>query len=414
MPATSRAPRSYSIDQEIDWGAQWVEVALRVELPFWLMTDNVVVSVEEGGHSFPVSINGETFELQAGEISDAKFNSIYVGPKEQLSEETKKLLDERPEISLLWRKCKTNLRITSRCNEHVIDRELARYGPNDRDQRPAEHSDRNIYLQELCRLHIPVINKLIQTYRLATYDYFAFEVAPWDVPVWRVERDGRSVQCLLVPYRGWDYRPMVAQGDSAEPPMFYKLIGGEQLQHEIKTVGTSGESEVLDALNLMERGDYSGAVRRITTAIEVAVEAVVQREIERAAGKAAAAKFLRSTRANFAGRIHKYEALSGRSLADGVRKNLEATRQLRHRIVHRGYRIPAPDRGRAQMAVDTGRWIFNWFENDEGRCRVREQRIAFRSIGRDLSYGIFSGKITPDGVSLSSFSSGLKAREDDR
>jgi hypothetical protein len=80
MQDTPRPPKSYSIDHEIDWNAQWVEVSLRVELPFWLMTDNVVVPVEEAGHVFPVSINGETFELHAGEISDAKSSSIRAYP----------------------------------------------------------------------------------------------------------------------------------------------------------------------------------------------------------------------------------------------------------------------------------------------------------------------------------------------
>jgi hypothetical protein len=40
----------------------------------------------------------------------------------------------------------------------------------------------------------------------------------------------------------------------------------------------------------MERGDYSGAVRRVTTVIEVVVKAAVAREIEKAEGKAAAQK----------------------------------------------------------------------------------------------------------------------------
>src|ERR1019366_10217739 len=66
-----------------------------------------------------------------------------------------------------------------------------------------------------------------------------------------------------------------------------------------------------------------------------------------------------------------------------------------------GYRIGPGERGKAQKAVDTGRWLFNWFENDDARRNIREKRIAFRSLGRDLTAGIFSPKITPDGVLLS-------------
>jgi vacuolar-type H+-ATPase subunit C/Vma6 len=35
----------------------------------------------------------------------------------------------------------------------------------------------------------------------------------------------------------------------------------------------------MDSLNFMERGDYSGAVRRITTAIEAQTEAALRQEL---------------------------------------------------------------------------------------------------------------------------------------
>jgi hypothetical protein len=57
--------------------------------------------------------------------------------------------------------------------------------------------------------------------------------------------------------------------------MFYELVDGARVQEHLLIVETPGELELLDAVNLMERGDYSGAVRRVTTAIEVVVEAVV-------------------------------------------------------------------------------------------------------------------------------------------
>lgn len=177
---------------------------------------------------------------------------------------------------------------------------------------------------------------------------------------------------------------------------FYSLIDTIELQDAISARGTQGELELLDALNLMERGDYSGAVRRVTTAIEVAVEAAVAREIENAEGKSAAAKFLKETRMQFSARVKRYEMLSGRSFKFGGA--LKDIRDLRNRIVHSGYRITSGERGDAQRKVDTGRWIFNWFEDDEQRRKVREGRISFRSLGRDITYGVFQSEITPDGV----------------
>jgi len=159
--------------------------------------------------------------------------------------------------------------------------------------------------------------------------------------------------------------------------------------------------ELLDAMNFMERGDYSGGVRRITTAIEVIVEAVVGAAVERAEGKPATVKFIERTRTNFPSRVKKYEELSKRKLTEGQSKSLKSIRNLRHRIVHQGYRITSGERGMAQQCVDTGRWLFNWFENEPTRIKIREKRIAYRSLGRDISYGPFRGEITPDGVVIS-------------
>jgi hypothetical protein len=153
----------------------------------------------------------------------------------------------------------------------------------------------------------------------------------------------------------------------------------------------------------MERGDYSGAVRRITTALEVIVESVVSKAVELAEGKKSAAKFLKDTETNFPRRVEKYEKLSGRTLSNAFRKEMFATRNLRHGIVHKGHRIGPSERGRAQRAVDTGRWTYNWFENNKERLEVREKKIAFRGLGRDISAGIFPTKITPDGVVVSMF-----------
>jgi hypothetical protein len=242
---------------------------------------------------------------------------------------------------------------------------------------------------------------------LATYDYFAFEVAPWDVPLWVVGRSEQGgVSSFLLPYRKWDFKPLIfpkisSAGKPTGQPTLYQLIQAGDLSEQISAVATPGELELLDALNLMERGDYSGAVRRITTAIEVIVEALLGKAIEMAEGKGRAEKFLRETEKKFDRRVKKYEELSGRTLHNGSRKDLSETRKLRHRIVHLGYRISPGERGRAQRSIDTGRWIFNWFENNEERKNVREKRIAFRSLGRDVTYGIFPAKITTEGVVVS-------------
>lgn len=385
------AQSRYIVGDDIDWDAKWVKVRLWVELPFWLMVNNDTIEVEHRGCHFPIMVQDDYFELHCDGLADSRSTVIYKGPfkkPHQLSANIQKIL-EQPELSVLWRKSKTVLKIDSRCNEAVWNAAW-----RDGEGRPPSHS---IYLAELCRAHIPIINQLIQRYRLATYDYFAFEMSAWDVPFWIIERDGQSISCGLVPYRSWDGKPMI-YGSQDSPPQTYQLIESGQLASQGHIEGTAGEPELLDALSLMERGDCSGAVRRVTTAIEVALEAKLLSKIEASEGAAAATKFIKMTRMNFQSRLKELEKATGRTLSSPLHAQLSKTRRLRHRIVHDGYRIPPSDIADAQRAVDTGRWIFNWIEDDHDRSNVRERRLALRSLGRDSLRGIFPTEITVEGV----------------
>ena len=361
------------------------------------MVDNTTMVVPFDGHEFQVSIHDNYYELFFGECMDSRMSTVYRGPRkrrEELPPTVKDLMATRPDGPYVWRKCKTYLKVESRCNESVWNAAGEEGMPR--------VNEAKLYFSELCRAHIPVINSLIRAYRLSTYDYFAFEVSPWDVPRWGVERDGHTETATLVSYRDWDGKPVIFKSiDMPDQPEVYKLIDANDLRGQISLVATAGEFELLDALNLMERGDYSGAVRRVTTAIEVIVEAVAGKAVEVASGRPAAESFLKETRMRFDERVKRYQKLTGRNAPKPLLNTLKETRDLRHKIVHGGYRIGPGERGKAQKAVDTSRWLFNWFENDDGRRDIREKRIALRSLGRDLTAGIFSPKITPEGVLLS-------------
>ena len=405
-------PEASPLGQEINWKAPWIEVSLWVELPFWLMVGDTTVSVELSGHSFEVEIHENYFELHVGVLSDSRQNVVYQGPRkreEALSNEIRNWMQAQPDVPLMWRKCKSTLKIKSRCNEDVWNKAQETNVSNRVDVAV------RYYLAELCRAHIPVVNTIVQGYRLATYDYFPYEVSPWDVAFWLVERNSKCLRSWLVPYREWDLKPKgfatpfaelaekVLAGEKLDPPTLpYKLIEENDLQGRLSAVASPGEFDLLDSLNLMERGDYSGAVRRIATALEVIVESEFGSAIEAAQGMKSATKFLKETETNFRRRVEKYEEVKGRTLPALLRKEMYDTRKLRHRIVHGGYRIAPGERGRAQRAGDTGRWTYNWFENSKERFEIREKKIAFRGLGRDTYAGIFPTKITPDGVVVSS------------
>jgi hypothetical protein len=399
-------PSSFLIGDDLNWSAPWVDVSLRVELPFWLMVNNTTIGVEVEGHEFKIDVHDNYCQLYGGVVTDSRFSVVHEGPWRKLDELSDNIQQKRkshPDLTLMWRKCKTILKVATRCNEQVWNAAISEKG--------LRESTVRCYLEELCKAHIPVVNKLVQAYRLATYDYFAFEVAPWDVPRWLIDRGGHSINSLLLPYRGFDAKPMVYERGafSFKPPVGptrqpvpYQLISGDDLRTLVSAPAAPGEFELLDAMNFMERGDYSGAVRRIATAIEVIVEAQVAKEIESLEGKQRARKFIKATRIRFDRRVSKYEALTKRTLPEALRKRLKETRTLRHRIVHQGYRVSSGERGRTQRLIDMGRWTFNWFENDATRQKLREGQPAHRSLGRDLSYGIFPTKITPEGVVVSS------------
>lgn len=387
-------PASYRLGDDLDWNAPWVEIKLQVELPFWLFVENTTLQVEVGGHEFPVSIHMEYFELYANNISDSKNSLIYQGKflkDDEMPENIQEFKRLNPTVHLLWRKAKSVLTITTRCNEDVWLK---------RTKDPSSVTPQSVilYFDELCRAHIPVLNKLVQGYRLATYDPFAFEVAPWDVPYWMIKRDSKAYSCILVPYKTWDH-PISKRSDGQLEQL--KLTNADSLRTHLLTSPHPGELELLDAINFMERGNYSDAIRRITTAIEAIVCAVTEKVVSAKEGPKAAKKFIKDTRVNFYSRIQKYTQLSGRVFPDFQQKILDQTRKLRHRIVHTGYRISPAERGLAQKYVDCGRWMFNWFENDAERCNVRERQIVLRSLGREMTYNIFKPQITPEGVTLS-------------
>lgn len=389
--AETTLPGSWWVGKDLEWDAPLIDVSLWVELPFWLMTGDGPLTVEYSGVNFEVTISDACHELFLHAVTDSRRTVQYLGPwppYRGLLEGLDELREKEPRAQFAWRKCKTVVKIPARCHESVFEQGFAG-GASDT-------ASAAIYRAELCRAHIPVLNRLIQHYRLATYDYFAFEVAPWDVPAWMLEREGRSVTTLLLPYKEWDHKPELVDEDGNET--VYELISHQDLAAVMDSPVSPGGLELMDALNLMQRGDYSGAVRRVTTAIEVAVEAAVEQAVSAQDGEDAAAKFLKKTRMRFFDRIEKYEAVTRRTFPEALRKQLDRTRELRHAIVHDGYRISVSERGAAQQSVDTGRWIFNWFENDESRAQLRETRLALRAAGRDMDAGIFPHEFTDAGI----------------
>ncbi len=362
------------------WDSAFEDAWLVVELPFWLMVNSSPLEVAVEGWAIEVQIRGDHVELHVDEYRDSKTSCVYLGP-----DPSKVDLSVVPnDAAVVGRKCKTVLRLPTRC---LTDAVLAL------DETYWRARQAMSYFAALCAGHIPVVNEVIARYRLATYDFFPFEVSPWDVPVWFVQITHGHVMVPLLPYRSWDHKPLV-NGE-----LMSLITPGELSAARISP--EPGEVELLDGLMLMERGDYSGAVRRVVTAMEVIVSSRLRVEFERLFPDAEVERRLTASQNDFPGRLRQWARLSGNKLPDSLVRELEQARALRHEVVHRGLRFPYRDRGTAQRAVDTTRWAYNFVEGRADLAGLRETRLALRSIGRFSAGMHFGTQITPEGVVVS-------------
>lgn len=157
---------------------------------------------------------------------------------------------------------------------------------------------------------------------------------------------------------------------------------------------------MLDARNLMERGDYTGAVRRATSAIEAVVEWRLREELTKQHSEADVDRRLAASENDFPGRLRQLCKLMGPSAPSGtLLDEFEETRRVRHDIVHRSRRLTSSEKGRAQRAVDTGRWLFNRIEGKPEREAVRERGLL-RSVGRSSMAPRFVTRVGSRGVEV--------------
>jgi hypothetical protein len=391
-------PSTYHFGQGLDWASLLIETSLYVELPFWLMVRPGPVDVSWAGVKFTVEICPPWIEVFVGSVTDSRSTRFYSGarpaegyePPEPLREELRKLGD-----SWIERHCKTVLRMAARAHADVFRDRSEGY--------PSQRREQEAYFASLCEAHLPVVNELIQRYRLLTYDPFAYEVSAWDVPIWVLNQGGAGYGAVIVPYKEWDAKPVTVEaGDAVGDPnkvQQFEWASLDDLTAAASSDATPGEFDLLDARSLMERGDYSGAVRRTTTAIETIVSWVLSNELQREYGPEEAARRLKKTVNSAAARYRQWRELPHPLIGEQLLDEFEATRNIRHEIVHEGRRITLQDRGLAQRAVDTGRWLYNKIEAKPERARLRDYGVL-KHVGRVALAHRFPATVEADGITI--------------
>jgi hypothetical protein len=155
----------------------------------------------------------------------------------------------------------------------------------------------------------------------------------------------------------------------------------------------------------MERGDFTGAVRRTVTAVEAVLRWALKEELTRLHGESEAERKTANTDNDFPGRLAQWRKLAKPNMGQGLFDSFERTRKMRHEIVHRALRLTREDRGRAEHAVDTGRWLYNKIEGKPEREHLRESGGGGlqRAVGRGALTARFPSSISDGKILLSPF-----------
>ncbi len=383
----------------LDWSSPIEPVDLLVELPFWLMVDDCDLQLPLGPSHVLISVHDKHREVYAGEVRDSRVTLVYRGPRPELMDPKILRTADEQGLVLVERPSRTVLRLRSAAHADIFAAIADSDGP---EAPPRRRVEAEAYLASLCEAHLPVVNELVQRYRLATYDYFAYELSPWDVPVWTVAAAGGFVTVRLLPYMDWDHKPVLVGPDRPNgpdlPPRPFRFTDSSTLLDTVPADATPGELELLDARSLMERGDYTGAVRRTATALEAAVGWALAAALREQHREPEVQRRLAASMNDFPGRLRQWRKLNSVQVPEGLLDELEVTRSLRHDIVHRARRISASERGLAQRCVDTGRWLFNFIEQNPERRDLRERGGTLRSGGRSALEPRLSVALTPHGA----------------
>jgi hypothetical protein len=374
---------SADFGDQLDWSSEMVEVTLVVELPFWLMIDDCDLKLLVDSALVKLSLRDRYVQLYAGPVLNSAQTLVWQGPENERPALTPAVVAALEQQGAATRLCRSVVRLMAYAHSDVF---AALAEKNSETELPRRANEAQIYVATLCDAHIPVLNDLIQRYRLATYDYFPHEVTPWDVPVWMVVTPHGSTMVRLLAYSEWDRKPIIHDQDKTGQPeaeaSSFRFTDPPTVSATDPSQATPGEFDILDARSLMERGDYTGAIRRSVTAVEAVVEHALRNELLNRFSTAEVERKLEASQNDYPGRYRQWKKLSQVNISGQLEADFSATRTMRHQIVHRALRLTPSERGKAQRSVDTARWLFNAIENKVARAALREESHVLREVGR--------------------------------
>jgi hypothetical protein len=394
------------------WAGGYISVRLMVELPFWLMTPDCEIPISHKHAKIQVRIRGDYAAIADGpEFLDSQQNVIFVAPKTDLTSNKRPPPQVASSRAPVVHPMKTVLIFEVEAIEDAVKAIQTPPPETPWERTQIRRVNRAIqYFQSLAYAHLPFVNHLITSYRVASGDPFAYQISTWDVPAWFVEWNHEFVPICLMPYWGVDRYPTLRTSDEREPSPIY-AASSEAVESQSRTDVAPGILELLDARSLLYRGHFEDAVRSSVTAVEIAMEAQITKLLaDKGWPDERIRERLAETWNDFDKRVADYERISetripGPILSElpyinGIRlkSELSRVRKLRHKIVHEGLRVDFHTRGPMIRAIETMMWLFHWLTWEEGKAEEKSKSYVFCEMMRGLGIPRYTPEYRESGV----------------
>lgn len=355
---------STQLGDGINWNSELILIEFTVELPYWLMTPSATFDLTIEDCTIRAKVINEGIHYMYGyEYFDSGQRTIFIGRMQEALEATVPMSSIPGGI--IMRPTKTLIAFQTVAHSDALDALACN------SQR--RHNSGILYFRSLAIALILFLNKLVNSYRIASNDPFAIEVNACDVPTWYLKLADRNIPIQVFTYSSWDFFPTVGPFSKPTERTPFYAASSDEVQTAIKSDEIPGLFQILDGWSLFFRGRHAESIISFVTAIETLLESKL-REVLRKLGTSAdkIEKLLFETRAKFFKRFNLYcelaqirppgpwinalPHLNGLRLAD----ELDRTRDARHRIVHAGTRLEFNLTGPMMRSAETTTWLFNW------------------------------------------------------
>jgi hypothetical protein len=402
-PASARPPITpVWPGSSLDWSSPRIAVQLYVELPFWLMMPEGQFEVLHGETKLKIEVvhGCEEIQLTTTHLKNRASTAFIAKPGEVPPPAAQQRVDQSKSG------CSARIHRTTLVIETMVLRSALEGVMH---EEPVKRAHAAQYLTALAAGHLPLVNALITAYRRVSYDPFVQEVTEATVPIWFVRFKDQFLRVSVYPYADLEYRLELATSEGKPEPA--NLATVEEVSQFLTQSETPGETILLDAWNYYYAGRYGDSIRALVSAIEVLLEAKYSEALRNSGKSTEQVRIaLKATATKFITRLNNYLQLTKRTIPGpllswvpyitGVRlrSELVQTRELRHKIVHEGYRMRPFAHGSMLRAAETMTWLFDWLDDNEVNSMKRFKRHGIKGMlkGRIL----FDVEYAADGVKV--------------